>query len=141
MNETFLSGGKKTLLVLRGLALTAKELRRESSQRVEFFSIERFPSGRLRSYGAFLRCGVAQLTLGRCRTAGEAVAELGDGRNVKSKVLLKVFKVVGVAVDMSSGRLLALLDVFPYDVSSDDVCNESFGLFVGGIDMGLGVPP
>ena len=60
---------------------------------------------------------------------------------MRSKVLLKVLSVVGVTADMVSTRLLAVLDVEPYEVESELVCKDSFGRLVGGIEIGLGIPP
>ena len=74
------------------------------------------------------------------RAPGEATADVGDDRWVRSNVFANVLSVVGVAVDRWSGRLLVELDVLPYIVESDEVCKDSLGRLVGGIGIGLGRP-
>lgn len=65
---------------------------------------------------------------------GEAVAELGDGRIVKSKVLLKVLSVVGVAAEISVALFPVALADEPYVVARADVWSESFGRLEGGMN-------
>ena len=45
----------------------------------------------------------------RCNDDGEAVAEVGEERMLRSKVLVKVLRVVGVVVAILSTLLPALL--------------------------------
>jgi hypothetical protein len=131
--DTRLGGGKKTLRPVRGLALAVSEPRRYSLWSAEFLRIGLTPSGRLMSYGLDRRNGVnAGLGLGR-DVAGDAVAELGDGRRVRSKVLLNVLSVVGVAADMFSTLLPVALAEEPYDVENWEVCNDSLGRLLGGM--------
>jgi hypothetical protein len=131
LKVTFFSGGKNTLRVLLGLALVVRDPRRDSISSVEFFKIGRTPNGKFNSYVAFRRVGVNVFVL--CSIPGDAVAEIGDGRSARSKVLLNVFKVVGVFADKASSLLLAVVDLDPYDDGNDVVCNDSFGLLEGGM--------
>ena len=61
------------------------------------------------------------------------VEEFGDGRMVRSKVLLKVLSVVGVVEERPATLLLVVLADEAYGVGSNEVCNDSLGLLLGGM--------
>jgi hypothetical protein len=103
--------------------------RRRSAARREFFRIGFTPRGRFNEYGCFLRSG-DEIEVAR---KGDAVAELGDGLSDRSKVLLNVLRVVGVAAVISVALLPVALAEEPYDVVSAFVCNDNFGRFDAGM--------
>lgn len=64
---------------------------------------------------------------------GDAVAEVGDGLTVRSKVLLNVLRVVGVAAVISVALFPVALAEEPYDVESALVCSDSLGRLDAGM--------